>query len=403
MKRILAMICLTVFLIGSFSVMRAEGASTSMRLFGAGKYVVGENFEAAEYVLTAAEQVGSFVVSTDAEGLDVISEGSFDGNTILMVESGDYLELIECVAVNAEDYFAAFGNELSEYGGMLKAGANLLPGVYELVGETGKMSGYRIYQDARFRLVEEEDAFEESCQVHVSEGQYLELIYCALGELISADDKEQMQGDSSEPLNQSEGDQAKDSDALIINAGQTPIPRPERLPRNGQESKPEENSSSPEQEATRKPAALLSTATPMPAPTQSPTPTATPTAAPTQAPTAAPVADQILDITETAHTVPEPKQEEPEDQQNGNKPEETEIVILDLEPAAAPEPAQKVRIDKARTPAIRSIPSTHGEKIGMAEAGAEYVLLETEGKWYKIRLENGAEGWITSGMAEIIE
>ena len=44
-----------------------------------------------------------------------------------------------------------------------------------------------------------------------------------------------------------------------------------------------------------------------------------------------------------------------------------------------------------------------GEKIGTAEAGVEYEMLEAEEKWYKIRLDSGEEGWITSGMAEIIE
>ena len=267
MKRILAMVCLAALLTASFSVLRAENRSTSMRLYGEGKYQVGENFEAGEYVLTAAEQTGSFVVSVDAEGLDVISEDSFEANTILVVENGDYLNLIGCAAVYAEDYFTFFGSGLIPSGGMLKVGANLRPGDYELLGEDGKTPAYRIYQDARFRLVEEEGEFRESCRVRVAAGQYLELINCVVGALLSADN----------------GDQA------AINSAQ------------------------------------------------------------------------------------------------------------------AAEEMRKVRIDEGRTPALRSIPSTQGAKIGEAEAGEEYELLETEGKWYKIRLENGAEGWITSGMAEIVE
>ncbi|MBR5110165.1 MAG: SH3 domain-containing protein [Clostridia bacterium] len=354
MKRILAVICLSAVLAGSFAVTRAESGPSSMRLFGAGKYTVGEDFQAGEYVLTAAEQVGSFAVSIDGEGLDVITAGSFDGNTILAVEDGDHLELIDCTAVWASDHFAAFGNRLSEYGGMLKVGANLLPGIYELVGEAGKMSGYRIFQDVRFRLVAEENAFEDRCRVRVSEGQYLELIYCALGQMIPAD-----------------GEEAEPAGIPDMEAQDGPAPVPETVPDPEKASRAADSAGG----AALRPVVYLSTATPMPPSTKAPTPK------PTAAPAPEPEQEQgILDITDTA-----------------------EVIILEPEPTEPPIVTRKVRIDKARTPAFRSIPSTQGEKIGVAEAGAEYELLDTEGKWYKIRLPEGAEGWITSGMAEIIE
>ena len=76
---------------------------------------------------------------------------------------------------------------------------------------------------------------------------------------------------------------------------------------------------------------------------------------------------------------------------------------------AVPEPKttilsskQKVRIDPRKSPKVRSIPSTMGEQLGLAKAGAEYELLEIGERWYKIRLENGVEGWVIAGMAEIV-
>ena len=390
MKRILAVICLAAVLASDFSVTRAQDKKTSMRLYVAGKYEVGENFEAGEYVLTAVEQMGSFVVSIDPEGLDVISEDSFEANTILAVENGDYLNLIECVAVYAEDYFAFFGGEMSVSGGMLKVGGNLEPGLYELLGEAEETSLYRIYQDVRFRLVEEEKEFQEYCQVRVFKGQYLELINCAVGALVSAEGELQTWAVKPDPTPgpSNRPGQPKTSDAPELAAGQTPMPRPERIPGIESESQatdsPDGDSPS-EQAATRKPADYLSTATPMPAPTINPTPTPKPTKKPTATPK--PTRKPTRKPTATPKPTKKPT------------PKPTEAPT----PEPTVKPIRKVRIIEGRSPAIRSIPSTQGAKIGMAEAGAVYELLEIEGKWYKIRLENGAEGWITSGMAEIIE
>ncbi len=44
-----------------------------------------------------------------------------------------------------------------------------------------------------------------------------------------------------------------------------------------------------------------------------------------------------------------------------------------------------------------------GGVIGSAKAGGVYELLEENGQWYKIRLEDGTEGWIATDRAEIID
>ena len=99
-------------------------------------------------------------------------------------------------------------------------------------------------------------------------------------------------------------------------------------------------------------------------------------------------------------SAPQPEPDEP-------GADATQAPMPDL--TAAPEPkatilrsTQKVRIDPRKSPKVRSIPSTMGEQLGLAKAGAEYELLEIGERWYKIRLENGVEGWVIAGMAEIV-
>ena len=81
----------------------------------------------------------------------------------------------------------------------------------------------------------------------------------------------------------------------------------------------------------------------------------------------------------------------------------------DLNPAAseaAPVPEtdtnRRVRINEGSNPNVRSKPGTDGKKVGTARSGKTYDLLDEKDGWYKIRLDDGAEGWISSGMAKIV-
>lgn len=285
MKRAIAVLCAAALLMAFFPAVKAEKqASTGMRIYGAGSYAVGENFQAGEYILfNAGVREARYLVSIDEDGLDVITEGDFLTNTMLTVEDGDYLKLTDCTAVLAEDYYSIARIEPDQNGGTLKVGYDIEPGSYELIGQPGEACFYRLYDDTRFHLVAAEEEFRLVCKVHLERGQYLELVSCTVGSRIS--------------------DQS------------TPAPPSQLLGDSGSE-------------------------------------------------------DQAA---------------------------------LTPETEAAQEAVRKVRIGGSRALTVRSIPSTKGEKIGTAEPGAEYELLEAEEKWYKIRLDSGEEGWITSGMAEIME
>lgn len=300
MKRVLALICLAAAIMGVFPAAQTEstGPSSRMHSYSAGKYEVGKNLKAGEYILFSAPlQTGFFAVIADMESMDLITKGSFEVNTFLTVEEGDWLIIANCIAIFAGDYYRMRKIKLNESGGMLKIGVDARPGDYELSSLPNKTSVYRIYNDSRYRLVVEEKEFHNTSHVTLEEGQYLELINCF-------------------------------AEGLLPEETATPRPAPKPTP--GPELEPDD----PGADATQAPAPDLT-------------------------------------------AVPEPK-----------------TTILSSK--------QKVRIDPRKSPKVRSIPSTMGEQLGLAKAGAEYELLEIGERWYKIRLENGVEGWVIAGMAEIV-
>ena len=75
------------------------------------------------------------------------------------------------------------------------------------------------------------------------------------------------------------------------------------------------------------------------------------------------------------------------------------------EPTAAPAAAsgRKVRVNEGSNPNVRSKPGADGQKVGTAKSGKTYDLLDERDGWYKIRLEDGTEGWIAGGMAKIVK
>ncbi len=65
--------------------------------------------------------------------------------------------------------------------------------------------------------------------------------------------------------------------------------------------------------------------------------------------------------------------------------------------------ADSVRIKEGSNPNVRTKPNGEGDIIGNAKSGQTYELVDESGNWYKIRLNDGKEGWIAGGMAERIK
>ena len=63
----------------------------------------------------------------------------------------------------------------------------------------------------------------------------------------------------------------------------------------------------------------------------------------------------------------------------------------------------RVRINPSSNAKVRDSASFNGKNVAQAAAGAEYELLEDAGEWYRIRLDDGTEGWVYNSTATIVE
>ena len=63
-----------------------------------------------------------------------------------------------------------------------------------------------------------------------------------------------------------------------------------------------------------------------------------------------------------------------------------------------------VRIIHSGSVNVRKQSNADSQKVGTAKAGSFYEYIDTSSNgWYKIRLENGEEGWISGKMGEVVE
>ena len=69
-------------------------------------------------------------------------------------------------------------------------------------------------------------------------------------------------------------------------------------------------------------------------------------------------------------------------------------------PAAALADYTMVEVTKGAS--IRSTPGFNGEKLTLAQPGSKYLYLETEGKWYAIRMDSGATGYLPADSCKLV-
>lgn len=490
MKRIRALICVASLLLSFVAVTQAErNQFNSMKLYDAGRYTVGIDIPEGEYILfSTSGQKACFSVYIDTQTL-LVSD-TIVTNTFLTVKDGDSLELVNCSAVLAQDYYDRYTIKPDENGGTLKVGYDIEPGLIELRKTVESNPTYRIFRNSRFHIVEEQRVFQNFCEVRVREGQYLELIGCVVNEKtlmdvpdasfpspisrpaltsspsstptpessplpsqkpiassspiptpVPADHSSPVPDEGAPlPLEPSKKPPMTTVMPMFLDPGNSPLPENKETSVIQTKSTPEPRASSapgaapsrqlaspppaspsrqktPSPVSQQKPVTYLSTATPKPTAEPTPPPTPKPTAKPTPLPSPRPTAKPPVKPAPAASpipaavtdTVPVPEQSQgnkqtpPVSEGTDSSREAAQTAEPLFKPTEQPEVKQKVRINKARNPIIRSESSTKGRQLGVAKSGAEYELLETTEKWYKIRLENGEEGWITSSMADIVE
>ncbi len=157
----------------------ADDRFKGMLTYNEGQYKVGSDFIAGEYVLLKTSgRSGCFIITTDANGRDLVSHAIFDTNSIVTVYNGEYLELQNCMAIDADDFYSSYTINTKQDGIMLKVGYDIMPGEYKLIAASGKSACYSIYNDSRQIDFVDADIFKNSAWVKVRDGQYLVLTSC---------------------------------------------------------------------------------------------------------------------------------------------------------------------------------------------------------------------------------
>lgn len=177
----LSALCILAAILLSGTAFAADDPFQGMRTYDEGRYRVGIDFLAGEYVLLNTSKLsGYFAVSSDANGRSIIANGVFDVNSIITVYDGEYLELTRCMAVSADDFYASYTIKTDRDGTMLKVGYgyDIMPGEYKLIAPAGVTGYYSIYNDSRQTKIVSNGLFKNSAWVTVGYGQYLMLTRC---------------------------------------------------------------------------------------------------------------------------------------------------------------------------------------------------------------------------------
>lgn len=144
-------------------------------------YLIGPELEPGEYIFFSLPgEVGTIRLATDLSDEEVITQESFEANTILSVEEGQYLFFTNSIAYSTDDFYQRRSVGAGCFSVMLKVGFDLEPGRYDLETKPGKSGKYRIYNASRRMEADlmEEGEGEKLPQIELQEGQYLQLIDC---------------------------------------------------------------------------------------------------------------------------------------------------------------------------------------------------------------------------------
>ena len=147
--------------------------------YAASQYKSGTDIPAGEYVLLATDDYAYFCLSSDANQNTIICNDSFETDSIVSIQAGEYLSMDDCIAIPADEFYESHQINTDSNGTMLKVGYDLDPGEYKLTATNGD-GYYCIYNDSRQQDIETNDFFSGSTYISLHAGQYLSLDDCRL-------------------------------------------------------------------------------------------------------------------------------------------------------------------------------------------------------------------------------
>lgn len=160
-----------------------EAAAPAITSYGPGVLKVGTDIPSGEYlILNSSGRSGYFSVNSDANGDDIIFNENFKYNSIATVYDGEFLELSSANAYPFDEWCSQNSLDTTKDGAMFKIGVNLSAGEYRLDATNDRGGYYCIYPDSRQQDILSNDNFDSQAYVSVSDGQYLILSNCVIGQ-----------------------------------------------------------------------------------------------------------------------------------------------------------------------------------------------------------------------------
>ena len=150
-------------------------------VYAEGQHKCGFDIDEGEYVLIASEEGAYFSISTDSNGMDILFNGIFSGNSVITIKLGEYIELQGCFAVPATEFYSKYYNDRSADGIMLKVGEeyDILPGEYKLTA-TSEGAYYAVFDSSIQTNILHNSIFDNSSFVTLNDGEYIVLDRCMI-------------------------------------------------------------------------------------------------------------------------------------------------------------------------------------------------------------------------------
>lgn len=144
-----------------------------------GMYKVGVDLPAGEYIFVAENGMGYVCASTDSNQDDIIENENFFNAFFMTVADGQYLQVKRCAFVDAADNIILTNEDGSFGEGMYRVGTDIPAGEYKLTADGNNLAYYCIYNSSEIPFdIVNNDNFEGSTYVTVSDGQYLIIKRC---------------------------------------------------------------------------------------------------------------------------------------------------------------------------------------------------------------------------------
>lgn len=147
--------------------------------YTSGQYKVGQDIPAGKYIVLTDESDGYFMVSSDANGDDILFNDFFENHSIIQIKQGDYLDLDDCYVIPYSDDYPLPLPSKDYDSGTYIVGVHIPAGEYKVSAIRTDRSGYySIYNNLRRDDLIANDYFDGTSYVKLTDGDCLIMERC---------------------------------------------------------------------------------------------------------------------------------------------------------------------------------------------------------------------------------